>query len=48
MREGVSACCGYEVVEICEETVSGRVSADERTGLQRVEELARVGVIKKC
>jgi hypothetical protein len=29
MREGVSACCGYEVVEICEETVSGRVSADE-------------------
>ena len=38
---------GYQVVEICEETVSGRVSADQRTGLQRVEELARQGKIKK-
>jgi DNA invertase Pin-like site-specific DNA recombinase len=37
----------YQVVEICEETVSGRVSADQRTGLQRVEELARQGKIKK-
>lgn len=38
---------GYQVVELCEETVSGRVSADQRTGLQRVEELARQGKIKK-
>lgn len=42
-----AASCGYQVVEICEETVSGRVSADERTGLQRVEDLAREGKIKK-
>jgi DNA invertase Pin-like site-specific DNA recombinase len=42
-----AANCGYQVVEICEETVSGRVSADERTGLQRVEDLAREGKIKK-
>jgi len=34
-------------VEICEETVSGRVLAAERTGLQRVEDLAREGKIKK-
>ena len=39
--------CGYQVVEICEETVSGRVLADERTGLHRVEELAKAGKIKK-
>lgn len=42
-----AASCGYQVVEICEETVSGRVSADARTGLQRVEDLAREGKIKK-
>jgi len=42
-----AASCGYQVVETCEETVSGRVLADERTGLQRVEELAREGKIKK-
>jgi DNA invertase Pin-like site-specific DNA recombinase len=42
-----AANCGYQVVEICEETVSGRVLADERTGLHRVEELAKAGKIKK-
>jgi len=38
---------GYTVVEVCSEVVSGRVGADERTGLQRAEELARRGKIKK-
>jgi DNA invertase Pin-like site-specific DNA recombinase len=38
---------GYEVVEICRETVSGRADEGERLGLQRAEELARSGRIKK-
>jgi DNA invertase Pin-like site-specific DNA recombinase len=38
---------GYEVVEICRETVSGRADESERLGLQRAEELARAGRIKK-
>jgi DNA invertase Pin-like site-specific DNA recombinase len=38
---------GYEVVEICRETVSGRAEEDERLGLSHVEDLARSGVIKK-
>jgi DNA invertase Pin-like site-specific DNA recombinase len=38
---------GYDVVEICEETISGRADADEGSGLKRVEELARAGKIKK-
>ena len=38
---------GYEVVEICRETVSGRADEDERHGLRHVEELARSGTIKK-
>jgi DNA invertase Pin-like site-specific DNA recombinase len=38
---------GYEVVEVCEETVSGSVVDDERHGLRRAEQLAREGQIKK-
>jgi DNA invertase Pin-like site-specific DNA recombinase len=38
---------GFDVVEICKETVSGRADESERTGLQRVEELARSGTINK-
>ena len=38
---------GYEVVEICRETVSGRADESERLGLQRVEELAASGKVKK-
>lgn len=38
---------GYEVVEICEETVSGRADEAERAGLHRAEELARAGTVKK-
>ncbi|MEM9283169.1 MAG: recombinase family protein [Verrucomicrobiota bacterium] len=37
----------YEVVEICREEISGYASEDLRHGLHRVEELARVGAIKK-
>lgn len=38
---------GYEVVEECRETISGRADATERTGLHRAEELARTGKVKK-
>ena len=38
---------GYQVTEICRETVSGRADEDERHGLRHVEDLARAGTIKK-
>ena len=38
---------GYQVVEVCRETVSGRADEADRHGLNRVEELARLGTIKK-
>lgn len=38
---------GFNVVEICEETISGRADSSERSGLHRVEELARAGKVKK-
>jgi DNA invertase Pin-like site-specific DNA recombinase len=38
---------GYEVIEVCRETVSGRAGADDRHGLRHVEELARLGKVKK-
>lgn len=38
---------GYDVVEVCEETVSGRAEETERTGLHRAEALARAGTVKK-
>lgn len=37
----------YQVVEVCEETVSGSANENERHGLRRAEELARQGKIKK-
>jgi DNA invertase Pin-like site-specific DNA recombinase len=37
----------YSVVEICEEQVSGMANETERSGLVRVQELARAGSIKK-
>lgn len=37
----------YEVVEICEETISGTAEDGERHGLHRAEQLARDGKIKK-
>jgi len=38
---------GYEVVEICRETISGTADENERDGLRRAEELARTGAVKK-
>src|SRR5260370_13957455 len=38
---------GYDVVEICRETISGTVNGDERHGLKRAETLAIEGRIKK-
>jgi DNA invertase Pin-like site-specific DNA recombinase len=38
---------GYDVVEICQEQVSGNADESERHGLHRAEELARAGIIKK-
>ena len=40
-------CKGYEVVEICRETVSGRAADDDRHGLRHVEALAQLGKVKK-
>lgn len=38
---------GYEVVEVCEEQVSGMADESDRHGLHRAEELARTGMVKK-
>src|SRR5262249_66578 len=38
---------GYEVLEVCRETVSGRADDADRPGLRRVETLAREGKIRK-
>jgi DNA invertase Pin-like site-specific DNA recombinase len=38
---------GYEVLEVCEETISGSAEDSLRHGLRRVEELARAGKIQK-
>lgn len=38
---------GYEVIELCKETVSGRANESERHGLNRAEELAVSGKVKK-
>lgn len=38
---------GYDVVEICRETISGNANGDDRHGLRRAEALAIEGKIKK-
>jgi DNA invertase Pin-like site-specific DNA recombinase len=38
---------GFEILEICEEKISGRASAGERSGLLRILELAESGLIRK-
>jgi DNA invertase Pin-like site-specific DNA recombinase len=38
---------GYNVIETCRETISGRVDETERQGLSRAKELALSGSIKK-
>lgn len=44
---GVADARNWNVVEVCEETVSGSADLEERAGLRRVEELAKEGAIKK-
>src|SRR5207253_10010037 len=38
---------GYEVIEVCQETISGSAEDHERDGLRRTEQLARDCKIKK-
>lgn len=38
---------GYEVIETCQEQVSGNADEADRHGLHRAEELARAGIVKK-
>ena len=38
---------GWEVIKVCEETVSGVASETDREGLRQVEELAASGAIRK-
>jgi len=45
--QAYAASKGYEVVEVCEEKVSGNADEIDRHGLHRAEELARAGTIKK-
>src|ERR1700730_3379905 len=42
-----AASKGYEIVEICQETVSGNANGDERHGMRRAEALAIEGRGKK-
>ena len=45
--EQYAARKGYEVLDICQETISGTAQDDQRRGLRRAEQLAREGKIKK-
>src|SRR4051812_20534160 len=45
--QAVADAKGWQVVEICKETVSGSADIGDRTGLQRAQELAAGGKIKK-
>lgn len=38
---------GFQVVEVCRETVSGRADESDRHGLKRAEELVTTGKVKK-
>lgn len=38
---------GWQVVEVCEETISGSAALEDRAGLMRARELAQAGLIKK-
>ncbi len=42
-----AATKGYEVVEVCKETISGRADEADRSGLKRAEELATTGTVRK-
>jgi DNA invertase Pin-like site-specific DNA recombinase len=44
---GYAQSKGYNVVEVCRETISGDSDSEQRQGLQRVLELARAGKVQK-
>jgi DNA invertase Pin-like site-specific DNA recombinase len=43
----VAEAKGWQVMEVCKETITGRADADDRDGLRRVEALAAAGRVKK-
>lgn len=43
----VASAKGWEVVEVVEETITGRASAKDRPGLARIEKLVAAGKIRK-
>jgi DNA invertase Pin-like site-specific DNA recombinase len=45
--QAYAAAKGYDVMEICRETISGGADDADRHGLRHVEELARTGKIRK-
>jgi len=45
--QGYADSKNYRVIEVCQETVSGRADESDRQGLNRCEELARAGLVKK-
>lgn len=45
--EKVAASRGWNLVEVCEEQISGTAEADHRSGLNRVRELVESGTVKK-
>jgi len=45
--EAVAKSKGWQVVEVCKETVSGTAKLEDRAGLMRALELAQTGQIKK-
>lgn len=45
--QAVAAAKGWEVVEVIEETVTGRAGKADRPGLVRIEELVAAGTIRK-
>lgn len=38
----------YNVIDVIEESISGTSDKNQRSGLQKVEDMARAGIIKKC
>ena len=45
--KAVAAAKEWEIVEICEETVSGSADLEDRAGLRRVQELVETGKVRK-
>lgn len=45
--QAAAAAKGWNVVEVCEEQISGTKDANERSGLARVRELVEAGTVRK-